>query len=85
MITKPEEAVPQHMIFSETTDAAQVGGVKLRGGDGFTADECAQIAVAFAKASVQFSSNTMWDFGAKEIYGAEVNAWRKRFAEWEGK
>lgn len=74
MITKPEDAEPRHMVYSETTDAAQLGGVTLRGGDGFTAKECAEIAMAYGNA-VAAEMTTHTDKG--------TGVWEAKFKEWE--
>lgn len=73
MIMKPEDAVPRHMVYSETTDAAQLGGVTLRGGDGFTVKECAEIARAYGEC-VAAEMMTL---------GSHGDAWRAKFKGWE--
>ena len=51
----------------------------------FTAAECAEIARAYAR-SIATEARATWMSESKhEIAREELNAWRAKFEEWEGK
>lgn len=78
MITKPEDAVPDSIEIAIIT-AQECIDKGRQAPLFFTAAECAEIAKAYAYAERRHAS------AMNESSQAEYDAWRAKFAEWEGK
>lgn len=88
------DAEPRHMVYSETTDAAHLGGVTLRGGDGFTAAETAQLMRIYGHAwfIYQMCERNLYRDGSRSDYWyrflrdkamVRITEIKAAMAEWE--
>lgn len=75
MIKRPEDATPTPWYEYMQNSRADV----------FTAAECAEIARAYAQSIATEAIATWMSESKHEIAREDLNAWRAKFAEWEGK